>query len=71
MATNKNLTVFQRLGQILGPDAATKTQIKQIIKEELEQVMNEVELEEQEALQEEADASAKQELIDALSQPMK
>jgi hypothetical protein len=29
MATNKNLTVFQRLGQILGPDAATKTQIKQ------------------------------------------
>ena len=29
MATNKNLTVFQRLGQILGPDSATKTQIKQ------------------------------------------
>lgn len=49
----------------------TKTQIKQIIKEELEQVMNEVELEEQEALREEADAAAKQELIDALSQPMK
>jgi len=49
----------------------TKTQIKQIIKEELEQVMNEVELEEQEALREEAEASAKQELIDALSQPMK
>ena len=48
----------------------TKKQIKQIIKEELEQVMNEVELEEQEALQEEADASAKQELIDAMSVPM-
>ena len=29
MATNKNLTVFQRLGQILGPDTATKQQIKQ------------------------------------------
>ena len=29
MATNKNLTVFQRLGQILGPDSATKQQIKQ------------------------------------------
>lgn len=29
MAANKNLTVFQRLGQILGPDAATKTQIQQ------------------------------------------
>ena len=26
---NKNLTVFQRLGQILGPDTATKTQIQQ------------------------------------------
>jgi Bacteriophage T4-like portal protein (Gp20) len=26
---NKNLTVFQRLGQILGPDTATKQQIKQ------------------------------------------
>lgn len=26
---NKNLTVFQRLGQILGPDSATKQQIKQ------------------------------------------
>ena len=49
----------------------TKTQIKQIIKEELEQVMNEVELEEQEAIQEEADASAKQEMIDAMSVPMK
>tara|TARA_R110000851_G_scaffold126712_2_gene258346 strand:+ start:108 stop:269 length:162 start_codon:yes stop_codon:yes gene_type:complete len=48
----------------------TKKEIKQIIKEELEQVMNEVELEEQEALQEEADASAKQELIDAMSVPM-
>ena len=29
MATNKNLTVFQRLGQILGPDAATKKQAQQ------------------------------------------
>jgi hypothetical protein len=29
MATNKNLTVFQRLGQILGPDAAAKKQIQQ------------------------------------------
>jgi hypothetical protein len=29
MATNKKLTVFQRLGQILGPDTATKQQIKQ------------------------------------------
>ena len=48
----------------------TKTQIKQIIKEELEQVMKEDELAEQEALQAEADASAKQELIDAMSVPM-
>ena len=48
----------------------TKTQIKQIIKEELEKVMNEVELEEQEALREESDAAAKQELIDAMSVPM-
>jgi hypothetical protein len=29
MATNKNLTVFQRLGQILGPDAAAKKQTQQ------------------------------------------
>ena len=29
MATNKNLTVFQRLGQILGPDTATKKQVQQ------------------------------------------
>ena len=48
----------------------TKTRIKQIIKEELEQVMKEEELAEQEALKEEADASAKQELIDAMSVPM-
>ena len=45
----------------------TKAQIKQIIKEELEQVMNEAELEEQEDIHE----AAKQELIDAMSQPMK
>jgi hypothetical protein len=26
---NKNLTVFQKMGQILGPDAGTKRQIQQ------------------------------------------
>jgi hypothetical protein len=26
---NKNLTVFKKLGQILGPDAGTKRQIQQ------------------------------------------
>ena len=49
----------------------TKTQIKRIIKEEIENVVNEIELAEEEALQEEAAGAAKQELIDALSQPMK
>lgn len=48
----------------------TKKEIKQIIKEELETFMNEVELEEEEYLKEESDASAKQELIDAMSVPM-
>jgi len=49
----------------------TKTQIKQIIKEELEQVMKEEALAEEEALREEAEGAAKQELVDAMSQPMK
>ena len=29
MADNKNLTVFQRLGQVLSPDAPMKKQIQQ------------------------------------------
>tara|TARA_Y100000114_G_scaffold115150_1_gene109235 strand:- start:2730 stop:2882 length:153 start_codon:yes stop_codon:yes gene_type:complete len=45
----------------------TKEQIKQIIKEEIEQVIKELETD---TLQEDEDAAAEKELMDALAQPM-
>jgi hypothetical protein len=45
----------------------TKSQIKQIIKEELDTVMREID---EEILDEDEDAAAEKELQDALAQPM-
>ena len=45
----------------------TKSQIKQIIKEELDTVMREIETD---TLEEDEDAAAERELMDALAQPM-
>ena len=45
----------------------TKQQIKQIIKEELDTVMREIE---SGSLEEDEDAAAEKELMDALAQPM-
>ena len=61
----KKLIITNNIGDI--NMKLTKAQIKKIIKEELEQVMKELEAD---TLEEDEDAAAEKELMDALAQPM-